>query len=621
MCGITGIFEPQRQLIPDQDLLEAMVASLVHRGPDGMGIHRAPGFALGHRRLSIVDLAMGSQPMSTSDGQFWVTYNGEIYNHESLRQELTALGHQFQTRSDTEVLLHGYRQWGRDLPTRLRGMFAFAIVDVERHELFAARDRLGKKPFYYADSGKRLSFASEVKALLQDPQLSRELDAESLGQYLCLGYVPDPGSMFKGIRQLPPASCLLVNSKSAKVWSYWKLAFSDRAASEKGAKAEDYHEELLACLDESVRIRLMGEVPLGAFLSGGVDSYAVVESMSRASSKPVQACSMGFDNPEYDERPMARAAATACGADLLEQVVGVEEMLQLDWFDQIFDEPFADSSAIPTYHVSRLARQKVTVALSGDGGDESFAGYRRYRFDVLENRVRRFLPANLWSLLGAIYPKADYLPQMFRFKRTLQNLGCKPAEAYARSVSFALPEQVDRLLRPDWRGGDPFAPLRSAYENANAWHPLQRAMATDYATYLPGDILTKVDRASMAVSLEVRCPLLDHHMIELAARVPPDLHLARDSGKVVLRSALRHRLGKEALNRPKRGFSVPLKQWMQGDLGRALVDAAANGPLSQCLDVDAITSVINQHRRGLRDHSHLCWTLLVLHRFLQRWGS
>jgi asparagine synthase (glutamine-hydrolysing) len=619
MCGIAGLFTADRTRQVPPPLLQAMTSRLAHRGPDGDGLQSGPGYGLGHRRLSIVDLAGGAQPMGTADGGLWVTFNGEIYNYLELRAELEARGAVFQTRSDTEVLLHGYRAFGTALASRLRGMFAFAIVDTDRQELYAARDRLGKKPFYYTEHDGWFAFASELKAL-QPLGHPRRLRADAIAQFLALRYVPDPLTVFAGVHKLPPAHWCRIQNGKLELQRYWQLPYQPVAAA---SSPEPWRERILAALDEAVRIRLMGEVPLAPFLSGGIDSYAVVESMTRALGRPVTACTIGFADPQFDERAAARAAAAACGASLHEEVLAADEMLALDWFTETFDEPFSDSSAIPTYHVCRLARRHVTVALSGDGGDEGFAGYRRYLFDLREHQLRRWLPRPVWQVLGSLYPKADWLPRWLRGKRTLQNLGCGPAAAYARSVSAHLPEEVLLVLRPEHHAaaGDPHAPLLRAYAASDAAAPLHRAMATDLATWLPGDILVKADRASMAVALEVRSPFLDHRLLELAAQLPPAWQLAGGQTKAFLRQALGSRLQAAALARRKQGFSVPLRQWCRGVVGDAVEAELAGGPLLQWVDPAVLRRLLQRHRQGLGDHAEMLWAVLVLARFLRRWAA
>lgn len=617
MCGIAGVVALAAGRAVPGELALAMADRIAHRGPDGSGVHAGPGYALSHRRLAIVDLASGAQPMGTADGRLWVTFNGEIYNYLELRGELAAKGHVFRTNSDTEVLLHGWRQWGRGLAERLRGMFAFVLVDEEQREAYAARDRLGKKPLHWLVHDGLFCFASEIKAL-HAVGFQKRLRTDAIAQFLALRYVPDPITVFEGVHKLPPGHWLSLRDGAITTQRYWQLAFGEAVADRAAAS-----ERTLSLLDEAVRIRLMGEVPLAPFLSGGVDSYAVVDSMTRTLGRPVMACTIGFPDPRFDERPAARESAAACGAKLLEEELSPQHLLDLDWYADTYDEPFSDSSAVPTYHVCKLARRHVTVALSGDGGDEGFGGYRRYLFDVRENRTRKLLPRALWRLFGAVYPKADWLPRWLRGKRTLQNLARDPAEAYARSVSAHLPEEVFAVLRQEHHAaaGDPHAPLLAAYANSDARAPLHRAVATDLATWLPGDILVKADRASMAVSLEVRCPFLDHRLLEHAATIPPAWHFAGGRTKSFLRSTLAGRLLPAALERKKQGFSVPLRAWFQGPLGTAVEDAIADSRLQQWLRPEVVRPLLARHRQGVGDHAEMLWAVLVLARFLRRWGA
>jgi len=617
MCGISGIFAFARDGHVDPQLVADMSATLVHRGPDGDGLRRGAGYAVAHRRLAIVDVAAGQQPMATPDERLWVTFNGEIYNYKELRAQLEGLGFKFRTRSDTEVLLYGYRAWGRELASKLRGMFAFVIVDEDRHELYGARDRLGKKPFYWCEHDQGLAFASELKALRELPR-RWQLRPDAIAQFLALRYVPDPLTVFEGVHKLAPAHQVFVRDGRVTTERYWKLTFAPDQRSR-----QEHREEVLARLDDAVAVRLMGEVPLAPFLSGGVDSYAVVDSMTRNLGRPVEACTIGFAEPRFDERPAAREAAAACGAVLREEVLDVESLLDLDWFTETYDEPFSDSSAIPTYHVSRLARRHVTVALSGDGGDEAFGGYRRYLFDAREHRLRRCLPRSAWSVMGALYPKADWLPRFLRAKRTLQNLAMDPAAAYARSVSAHLPEEVLAVLRREHHeaAGDPHASLLDAYRRSEASEPLHRAVEADLQTWLAGGILVKADRASMAVSLEVRAPFLDHQLLEAAATIPPAWHFTGGRTKAFLRDCLQGRLAPAALRRQKMGFSVPLRAWCQGPIGDAVEAELAADHLREWLDVDQVRALLQRHRHGVGDHSDMIWSVLVLARFLRRWAA
>lgn len=618
MCGIAGLYAPSRARRVDAGLARTMGERLAHRGPDGDGVRAAPGYALAHRRLAIVDLASGAQPMGLEGAGLWVTFNGEIYNWQELRGDLEAEGCVFRTRSDTEVLLHGYRLWGTALASRLRGMFAFAIVDEQRHELYAARDRFGKKPFYWCWHDGLFAFASELKALLA-LGIPRRLRADAVAQFLALRYVPDPITIFADVHKLPPAHWCLVRGETMRSERYWQPEF----APDPGTPAGEHAERVLALLDEAVRIRLMAEVPLAPFLSGGIDSYAIVDSMTRSLQRPVLACTIGFDDPQFDERQAARESARACGAVLHEDVLRAETLLDLDWHAETFDEPFSDASAVPTYHVSRLARAHVTVALAGDGGDEGFGGYRRYLFDVREHRWRRWLPAGAWRRLGEAWPKADWLPRWLRGKRTLQNLGAPPAVAYARSVSAHVPEEVAAVLRPEHHAaaGDPHAPVIAAYMAADASHPLHRAVAADLATWLPGDLLVKADRASMAVALELRAPFLDHRLFAQALRIPPAWHLAGGRTKAFLRRALSGRLLPSVLRRKKQGFSVPLRAWCRGAIGDALLAELAAPVLTDWIAPDVVHTLLSRHRDGIGDHSEMLWAVLVFGRFLQRWAN
>ncbi|MEQ1631552.1 MAG: asparagine synthase (glutamine-hydrolyzing) [Planctomycetota bacterium] len=616
MCGISGIYFADRTRTVDVADLRAMAQAMAHRGPDGDGIATGSGFGFTHRRLSIVDIASGQQPMTTADGALTVTFNGEIYNYLELRQELAAHGAVFRTNSDTEVLLHGYRAWGTDLASRLRGMFAFAIVDRKSHELYCARDRMGKKPLHWTQHDGRFAFASEIKSLLA-LGIDRTLSPTAIGQFFALRYVPDPISVFANVHKLPPAHWCVVRGDSVRTVRYWDIPFDEVDDRPEATQ----HEEALRLLDESTSIRLMGEVPLAPFLSGGIDSYAVVDSMIRTQGRGVRACTIGFDDPAFDEREGARQSAKACGAELVEEELSIAAMTQIDWLADTFDEPFADSSAVPTYHVSRLARKHVTVALSGDGGDENFCGYRRYVFDWRENQFRGLLPRGAWALAARIAPKGDWLPRPLRWRRTLQNLATDPALAYARSVSANLPEEVFAVLRTDLRPslGDPLGPVLDAYRRGEGRDPLQRATAADFATWLPGDILVKVDRTSMATALEVRAPFLDQKMVEFAARIPTARKLQGAETKVFLRRALAKRLDPAALSRRKQGFSVPLRKWLQGGVGDLLVQELDGRLLRDWVDPDVVRAMLARHRSGVRDHSEMLWAVLMFARFLRRW--
>ena len=557
MCGIAGLFHCGTIKPVDPARVERMSNALAHRGPDGSGVWTAPGVGLGHRRLSIIDIAGSPQPMHSADGRAVLVYNGEIYNYRELRRELAGLGAQFRTEGDSEVILAAYQQWGADCLRRFNGMFAFAIYDCARRELFLARDRLGVKPLYMAPlSDGSLTFASELKGLLAHPLLRREVDPLAVEDYLTWGYVPDHRAILKGVEKLPAGHYRLLrhDTPPAAPVRWWDVSFAER---HKG-KPADLEAELLHHLREAVTSRMVADVPLGAFLSGGVDSSSVVALMAEASREPVKTCSIGFDVAALDETSYAEQVARLFATDHHARTVTADEFGEIDTLAAMFDEPFADASALPTWRVSQLARETVTVALSGDGADEAFGGYRRQVFQAHEEQARRWLPAgfrqSVLGGLGSVYPKADWAPRSLRLKTTLLSLAGSGAEGYARALSVTPPE----LRRPlystdfarqvsDYRAEEPLIRLM---DGAPARSGLDRAQYADLKFWLPGDILTKVDRTSMAVSLEAREPLLDHRLIEFAAGLPEHLRVRGNQGKVLLKRAMRRYLPENVLYRP-----------------------------------------------------------------------
>ncbi|MEQ8493813.1 MAG: amidotransferase 1, exosortase A system-associated, partial [Gammaproteobacteria bacterium] len=527
MCGIAGVIDLAGRREPDAAQLRRMTDALTHRGPDESGLHCAPGVGLGHRRLSIIDLASGQQPMASDDRQCWLTYNGEIYNYRELRAELEAAGQVFHTRSDTEVLLRAWLVWGEACVSRFRGMFAFAIWDERCETVFLARDRLGIKPlFYTVTPDRQLLFASELKSLELSPNVSRQIRPAAVEDYFALGYVPEPDTIYEGVHKLPPGHTLTLRrgQTSAVTREYWDVPF--RLAP--GGSEADIIEELLARTREAVDVRLVAEVPLGAFLSGGVDSSAVVAMMAGLQTEPVNTCSIGFDVADFDETEYADRVAAQYGTAHFKRTVDPNDFDLVERLIDLYDEPYADSSALPTYRVCELARERVTVALSGDGGDENYAGYRRYRLHMAEEVVRGHLPLGLrravFGPLGRLYPKADWAPRVFRAKTTFQALARDSVEAYFHSVSIFKDDLRAQLFTPGFRralhghrAGDVLA--RHA-EHAPTDDPLSLVQYLDMKTYLVGDILTKVDRASMAHALEVRVPLLDHPLVEWISSLP-----------------------------------------------------------------------------------------------------
>ena len=623
MCGIAGIFHPDVPKPVDPMRVEAMAATLAHRGPDGAGVWTAPGIGLGHRRLAIVDLSdAGAQPMLTPDRRLAVTFNGMIYNFREVRAELEAKGHIFISESDTEVILAAWRQWGPECLSRFNGMFAFALYDADRDALFLARDRLGVKPLFYAELGDgALIFASELKGLLAHPRLRCAPDPKAIEDFLAYGYVPDDTSIVAGVRKLPAGHFLLVRRGHAvpQPTRWWDVDFSN--PDRRPAKA--LQEELVARLREAVTSRMVADVPYGAFLSGGVDSSAVVAFMAEASRGAVETCSIGFDEADHDETNYARMVAERFATHHRERIVAADDFTLIDRLADAFDEPFADASALPTYQVSALAREKVKVALSGDGADEAFAGYRRYRLFMAEERARSFLPGPLGGLAGAlgrVYPKLDWAPQFLRAKTTLQALGQGSGLAYANAVGVT-PEAIRRrIFTAPLDGHLAEARYVRAMAEAPAQDPLSRAQYADLKLWLPGDILTKVDRTSMAVSLEAREPLLDHRLIEFAARLPARMRLRGGSGKWLMKRALADRLPEEILHRRKMGFVTPVSAWFRGPLAAQAAAIAHGSALAETgwFESAAIARIADAHKSGRADHGRLLWQLFMLDKSLQR---
>jgi len=620
MCGIAGIVDQTGHPV-DGALLRAMTATQAHRGPDGDGIVCRGAAGLGHRRLAIIDLATGDQPMANEDGSVQIVFNGEIYNFRELRRDLDARGVRFRTASDTEVLLRAYEADGPDCVRQLRGMYAFAILDQRARRLVLGRDRVGIKPLVYAWDGRRLLFASEIKAILKDPAVPRDLDLEALGQYLTFHYVPAPRTIFTAIRKLPPASTLTLSLDGGApvVSSYWHLRFAPDAHVAEG----EWVERLRAQLTDAVRCHMVSDVPIGAFLSGGVDSSSVVALMAQASSAPIRTFSIGFDETDFDELRFARQVAARYGTDHYELVVkpnALDILPKLAWH---FDEPFADSSAIPTYYVSKITREHVTVALSGDGGDESFAGYRRYaRALALHERFDRG-PARLTRPLLRL--AAGLLPVGAPGQALTGLLGAGPLERYYRLVTYQRRETLRRLLCRELAdlartAPDPAAFSRLASEG-DAPDYVSTLQQIDIATYLPGDILAKVDRMSMAVSLESRVPLLDHRLMEFVATIPSTLKLRNGRGKYLLQRAMAQDLPSEILTRTKMGFGVPLGAWLRRELRDMARDVllgvrARQRGIFRASEVEALLAT---HDTGRRDCSARLWSLICFELWMRQW--
>jgi asparagine synthase (glutamine-hydrolysing) len=626
MCGITGIFDTRGRRDINRAVLTRMNESQHHRGPDEGGLHVEPGVGLGHRRLSIIDLSTGQQPLYNEDGSVCVVFNGEIYNYQELIAELTRCGHVFRTRSDTEVIVHAWEEWGADAVRRFRGMFAFALWDRGRETLFLARDRLGVKPLFYALlADGTFIFGSELKSLLVHGNLSRDIDPCAVEEYFALGYVAEPRTIFRQAKKLPPAHSLTLRRGDPvqEPREYWDVRFTG----ESRISEEEAIEELTRRLRESVKLRMISEVPLGAFLSGGVDSSAVVATMAEVAQDPINTCSIAFSEPAFDESIFAQQVADRYRTRHHVDRVESDGFDLIDTLANLYDEPYADSSAIPTYRVCQLARRHVTVALSGDGGDESFGGYRRYRLHLLEERMRSALPLGLrrplFGLLGRAYPKADWAPRVLRAKTTFEALACDSVEAYFQTVSFVREpirrNLFARALRTELADYSAIEVLRRHARRADTEDPLALVQYIDLHTYLVGDINTKVDRASMAHSLEVREPLMDHPLVEWLATLPLSLKIRGGEGKYLLKKAMEPRLPRDILYRPKMGFAVPLARWLRGPLRTRVRATLTTGPLLECglFNPAVLKSLLDQHESGTRDHSTPIWTLLMFDAFLR----
>lgn len=637
MCGITGAIWTDPKLAIEPDVLSRMTEALRHRGPDGEGAYRAeyrlrppyealPGVALGFRRLAIIDVAGGAQPLSNEDGSVWLVCNGEIFNYVALRHRLEGAGHTFKTHSDCETIVHLYEAEGPACFEHLNGMFAVAIWDANLRRLVLGRDRLGKKPLVYRHEAGRLLFASELKSLLTVPGVPREIDASAVDEYLTYQYIPHPNTIFRGIRTLPPGHHAVLQDERLEVRPYWKPDFQrELRISEEGAA-----EQLSVALDSAVRLRLQSEVPLGAFLSGGVDSSLVVALMQKHLGEPVKTFSIGFAEKEFDETRYARQVAAHLKTEHHDLQVTPNAVEMLPKLIKQFDEPFADSSAVPTWCVSQLAREHVTVALTGDGGDELFAGYPRYNAVALAASLDRFWPARgfagarLWqSLPGGSGPKS----LVRRFQRFSAALGRSPARRYFDWISIFSETQRAELYRDEFvaqlPSTDPFAFLDSAWKRAVGRDAVTTASLADLITYLPCDLLTKVDMASMAHSLECRQPFLDHRVVELAASLPIGYKYRRGRGKRILRKAFGHLLPREIWNRPKMGFGVPLAHWFRNELkplthDLLLADAAKS---REFFRGETVARLVSEHESRSRDHSHRLWALLVFELWLKEWAS
>ncbi len=628
MCGITGFIDFQGHNQDEaRSRVKRMTDTIIHRGPDAEGFYVDENAALGHRRLSIIDLSSGQQPMHTNDQRLHIVFNGEIYNYRELKVELQKKGYVFQSKSDTEVILLGYREWQSKVVEKLNGMFAFAIWNSQEKSLFIARDRVGKKPLYYCAADHKFAFASELKALKKLPIDLGPISHRALDCYYSMGYIPSPYSIYENTSKLEPAHSLWVNKNYTQKQRYWHLTFSPRPELTLAAATEEFE----ALLDETTKCRLMSEVPLGAFLSGGLDSTLVVSSMTKNLDKPVLTNSIGFGEERFNELPIARLVANHLHTDHREFTLEPKATDILEKIAWHFDEPFADSSAVPTWYVCQMARHSVTVALSGDGGDESFGGYTfRYLPHMFESRIRGMLPVYIRSIvfapLGALWPASAKLPKPLRLKTILENLAISDAEAFYNDLIWLRPdtraELYTNVFMESLRGFTPFETVAPFYNFTN--HPTNKSAKTistlccaqhaDINSYMTEDVLVKVDRMSMAHALEVRSPLLDYRIIEFAATLPDHLKLDKYKGKIVLRSLAAKRLPKEVLNFPKTGFSIPAAQWLRDELRPMMEEAISNknGLARQTLHPGKLKKMWGEHLSGSRDHSVFLWAIMML---------
>lgn len=628
MCGIAGIYQLVSTEQPDHQVLTKMNNSQLHRGPDAGDYFYAKTIGLAHRRLSIIDIAGSPQPMMSANQQAWIVFNGEIYNYVQLRQTLISKGYQFTTQGDTETILNAWLEWGENCVDHLRGMFAFAIWDSQRQCVFIARDRLGIKPFFYSLlANGQFIFGSELKVLRNHPDFDYALRDSSVEDYFSFGYVPEPYTIYQHSYKLAPGHCMLIQHGTNALpipKQYWDIPTQWQ---QPVVKAE-LQQQLIENLREAVDIRLVAEVPLGAFLSGGVDSSAVVALMSGLQSEPVNTCSIGFDSKAFNETEFAQQVADRYKTNHHVNIVSQNDFELLDKLADLYDEPYADSSAIPTYRVCEMARKQVTVALSGDGADELFAGYRRYKLHLHEQRFRNLLPLAirkpLFSPLGALYPKLDWAPRIFRAKTTLQSLALDEVAAYHNSISILRADQRKSLF------SKAFLQRLNGYNSVEVFHryrekiqhldPLKKVQYLDMKTYLVGDILTKVDRASMAHSLEVRVPFLDHKFVEWAFRAESAANLEQGVGKFSLKKALEPYLPHDVLYRNKMGFAVPLAEWFRGPLkqrvyAKLLSDEMLN---SGYFNPKQLKQLLDDHCANVKDNSAALWTLMMFAAFLQR---
>ncbi len=615
MCGIVGQARRDGRAV-SPGLIETMCAGLEHRGPDSRGVHAKGPVGLGIQRLAVIDLVTGDQPVHNEDGSVTVVLNGEIYNYRELRERLTANGHHFATGGDTEVIAHLYEEEGAGLVNSLVGMFAFALWDERRGRLLIGRDRLGKKPLYYAQRDGAISFASELWALLADDEIPRQVDAAALDRYFTFGYVPSPQSAFRAIRKLPPASTLEWQDGRLKIERYWKLDYS---ASLDVGSVEEAGEMVRDALSKAVRRRMISDVPLGAFLSGGIDSTAVVAAMAEQSRDPVKTFSIGFESEAFDELPFARDVAERFGTDHHELVVRPDAVELLPKIIRHYGEPFADHSAIPSFYLAEMTRRHVTVALNGDGGDEAFGGYSRYAHAAMMRRLDR-VPGPLRQAVAAVGGRVTANGELTsvrnRIRRASAQLPLSAEDRYLLAMSRSGPALAEQAYTPEFRdclNSPPADVIGLPWSESNATDLVDRMLDVDQQTYLPGDLLVKMDIATMAYGLEARSPLLDHELLEMAAALPARFKVNGTEKKIALRASLRGVVPDSLIDRRKQGFQVPMAEWLRTDLREMARETLLSERARDrgYLDHEAVAGLLDRHQAGAEDNSAALWSFLV----------
>lgn len=629
MCGICGVVYCDREQQVEPGVLKNMADAIVHRGPDDEGFFLDRHVGLGMRRLSIIDLSTGKQPIANEDGKIWIVFNGEIYNHQDLRKELELRGHRFKTRTDTEAILHAYEEYGEKCVQKLNGMFAFAIWDQHRSQLFLARDRVGIKPLYYFFDKNRFVFGSEIKSILQAGDIPKRIDLQALDNFLTLEYIPAPLSIFQDIRKLAPGHTLIFRNNDIWIRNYWDVELKSN-----GAQLSELKSSLRDLLQDAVKIRLMSDVPLGAFLSGGIDSSTIVALMARVMDQPVKTFSIGFEDSTYNELEFARLIAKTFKTDHHEFIIKPDAVELSDTLLKFLDEPFGDFSIFPTYLVSKMAREYVTVVLSGDGGDELFAGYDTYIADKIAKKYYSHLPRGLRN--GAMSKIVDMIPPsskkkglINRAKRFVEGTKLPEDLHHTRWMIFLQEAEKERLYNDEVKSGlvgtDPYKFIRHYFANVGYNHldEINKQMYVDLKTYLVDDILVKVDRMSMATSLEARVPFLDYRFVEFAATVPGEFKLQGKKTKVILKQAMEDLLPHEILYRGKEGFSIPIKNWLKKELKPLMMDTLAPDKIKRegFFNSQYIEKLADEHLKGAENHSHRLWALIIFGRWYDLYMS